>query len=32
LPREFLFDQDEIVADEIKNFFGREQRDGLSPA
>jgi hypothetical protein len=32
LPRELLFDQNEIVADEIKNLFSREQRDGLSPA
>jgi hypothetical protein len=32
LPREFFLDQKEVVADEIKNFFGREQRDGLSPA
>jgi hypothetical protein len=32
LPRELFFDQDEIVADEIKNLFCREQRDGLSPA
>jgi hypothetical protein len=32
LPRELLFDQDEVVANEIKNLFGREQRDGLSPA
>jgi hypothetical protein len=32
LPRELFLDQDEIVADEIKNLFSREQRDGLSPA
>jgi len=32
LPGKLLFDQDEVVADEIKNLFGREQRDGLSPA
>jgi hypothetical protein len=32
LPRELLFDQDEVVADEIKNLFSREQRDGWSPA
>jgi hypothetical protein len=32
LPRELFLDQNEIVADEIKNLFCREQRDGLSPA
>jgi hypothetical protein len=31
LPRELFFDQDEIVANEIKNLFSREQRDGKSP-
>jgi hypothetical protein len=31
LPREFLLDQREIVADQIKNLFDRQQRDGLSP-
>jgi hypothetical protein len=32
LSRELFLDQDEIVADEIKNLFSCEQRDGLSPA
>jgi hypothetical protein len=32
LPRELLFDKNEVVADQIKNFFGRQQRDGVSPA
>jgi hypothetical protein len=32
LPRELFLDEDEVVADEIKNLFSREQRDGLSPA
>jgi predicted FMN-binding regulatory protein PaiB len=32
LPREFFLDQKKVVADEIKNLFSREQRDGLSPA
>jgi len=31
LPREFLLDQSEIVADQIKNLFDRQQRDGVSP-
>jgi len=31
LPREFFLDKDEVVADEIKNLFSREQRDGKSP-
>lgn len=31
LPREFLLDQREIVADQIKNLFDRQQRDGVSP-
>jgi hypothetical protein len=32
LSRELFFDQDEIVANEIKNLFSREQRDSVSPA
>jgi len=32
LARQLLLDQKKVVADEIKNLFGREQRDGLSPA
>ena len=31
LPREFLFDQNEVVADEIKNLFDRQQSDGVLP-
>src|SRR6266850_2396975 len=31
LPRELFLDQNEVVADEIKNLFSREQRDGKSP-
>jgi hypothetical protein len=31
LPREFFLDQNEIVADQIKNLFDRQQRDGISP-
>src|SRR5260370_31055859 len=31
LPREFFFNQKKVVADEIKNLFSREQRDGKSP-
>lgn len=31
LPREFFLDQNEIVADQIKNLFDRQQRDGVSP-
>jgi hypothetical protein len=31
LPREFLLDKSEIVADQIKNLFDRQQRDGFSP-
>ena len=30
LPREFLLDKSEIVADQIKNLFDRQQRDGVS--
>jgi len=32
LPRELFLDQNQVVADEIKNLFSREQRDGVSPA
>ena len=28
LPRELFLDEDEVVADEIKNLFSGEQRDG----
>jgi len=31
LPRELFLDQNEIVADQIKNLFDRQQRDGISP-
>jgi len=31
LPRELFLDQDEVVADEIKNLFSREQRDSKPP-
>jgi len=31
LPREFFLDKREIVADQIKNLFDRQQRDGVSP-
>jgi hypothetical protein len=31
LSPELFLDQDEIVADEIKNLFSREQRDSKSP-
>src|SRR6202171_5181444 len=31
LSRELFLDQNEVVADEIKNLFSREQRDGKSP-
>jgi hypothetical protein len=31
LAREFLFDEDQIVANQIKNFFNRQKRDGTSP-
>src|SRR5205807_9982409 len=31
LPRKLFFDQEEVVANEIKNLFSREQRDGKSP-
>jgi hypothetical protein len=32
LPRKLLFDQNEVVADQIKYLFDRQQRDGMSPA
>jgi hypothetical protein len=32
LPRKLLFDQNEVVADQIKYLFDRQQRDGVSPA
>jgi hypothetical protein len=31
LAGEFLFDENEVVANEIKNLLSREQRDGLPP-
>src|SRR5467141_4482496 len=31
LPRELFLDQNEVVADKIKNLFSRKQRDGKSP-
>jgi len=31
LSREFFLDQREIFADQIKNLFDRQQRDGVSP-
>jgi hypothetical protein len=31
LASKFFFDQNEVVADQIKNLFHREQRDGLPP-
>src|SRR5580693_2682076 len=31
LPREFLLDQHEVVADQIKNLFDRQQGDCASP-
>jgi hypothetical protein len=31
LPREFFLDKREVVADQIKNLFDRQQRDGVSP-
>jgi hypothetical protein len=31
LPREFFLDKREIVADQIKNLFDRQQPDGVSP-
>jgi hypothetical protein len=32
LTRKFLFDQNEVIADQIKYLFDRQQRDGMSPA
>jgi len=31
LPREFFLDKSEIVTDQIKNLFDRQQRDGVCP-
>jgi hypothetical protein len=31
LSRKFLFDQDQVLPDQIKNLFGRQQSDGVSP-
>jgi hypothetical protein len=31
LARKFLLDKSEIVADQIKNLFDRQQGDGVSP-
>jgi hypothetical protein len=31
LPHEFLLDKNEIVPDQIKNLFDRQQRDGVTP-
>ena len=31
LAREFLFDEDQVVANQIKNFFNRQKRDGAFP-
>jgi hypothetical protein len=31
LARELLFDENKIVADEIKDFLGGQKRDGASP-
>lgn len=31
LAREFLFDENEVVANQIENFFNRQKRDGTSP-
>src|SRR5437899_8657774 len=31
LPRKLFFNQEEVVANEIKNLFSREERDGKSP-
>jgi hypothetical protein len=31
LAREFFLDKSEIVADQIKNLFDRQQGDGVSP-
>jgi hypothetical protein len=28
LTREFLFDEDEVVANQIENFLDRQKRDG----
>ena len=31
LARELLFDENEVVANQIENFFNRQKRDGTSP-
>jgi hypothetical protein len=31
LARQLFLDENEIVADEIENLFGRQQSDGVSP-
>jgi len=31
LARQFLFDQDQIVANQVEDFFNRQKRDGTSP-
>ena len=31
LPRKFLFDKNQVFPDQIKNLFGRQQSDGMSP-
>src|ERR1700745_1877385 len=31
LARELLFDEDQVVANQIENFFNRQKRDGTSP-
>jgi hypothetical protein len=32
LSRQLLFDEDEVISNEIENLPGGEQRDGLPPA
>jgi len=32
LTREFFFDQDEVVANEIENLFSGQKSDGQSPS
>jgi hypothetical protein len=31
LARELLFDENQVVANQIENFFNRQKRDGTSP-
>ena len=31
LPCKLLFDQNEVIADQLKNLFDRQQGDGVSP-